>query len=218
MYKITFNIEAPICFIDHPIFDGLILYCHMKKKYGNVLVEYNENELCEIPIKIHEEEYPLSSIMFFDKSIEFIDTWKKRWDNQNDDLSDFKGKKRKIIINRAKFKSYQVPINLNSIKKVWFFFESDNIKEISLLLNNYLVGIGKKVSQGFGFFSSFKIEKEKELSFETNLLRPMNINLYSTQKLIKRIDKKTYYERFYAWKPVYSDPKNFTDCIYPEVI
>ena len=162
MYKIIFNMESPICFIDRPMFDGILIYCYMREKYGNIAVDFNFDNLNDFPIKNHKDGYSLASIMFFDKelSTQYMDSWKKRWDNQNDDLADFKGRVRKVSTSMEQFKSYNIPLNLFKINKVWFYFESDNIEYVERLINNQLAGIGKKVSQGYGFFKDFEIKEE----------------------------------------------------------
>lgn len=211
--------DSPLCFIARPCFDGILLYCLMKEKYGNILVEFDKGVIAELPIIQHPDGFPLSSLMFFEKSIEYLGSWKKRWDNKNDDLSDFKKRKRKFPTGEGLLKSYDMPLNLWNIPRVWFYFQSHDVQRVQYLLLTQLAGIGKKVSQGYGFYRSFDIREENEISFDSHILRPRKIGISSTTKLIKRIWKKndgfTLSQRFCSWRPPYTLSENFEKCFYP---
>lgn len=95
---------------------------------------------------------------------EEIVTWKKRWDEENEDLVK-KPEKREIRINHKQgfFKAYQMPIVLKSSKKLLFCCVG-NEEELSKLLKK-ITHIGKKRSQGYGEVKSFSIvDPEKDWS------------------------------------------------------
>jgi len=215
MYKITFHLTDPICFIDRPVFDSILAYAYVKEKNGFVAQKLNltKEEMIDfslMPLKLHKNGYFIASQMFFDEAINFTGSWKKRWDNQHDYLVDFgEGKKRKIEINKGEFKSYDMPLNLYSIPEVYFVFDSDNVNEVERLIEKHIAFIGKKGSQGYGMFDTFSID-EIDLDFDKNILRPIPVEF-----LIGK-DKEGYEIKYTSWKPPYWLPINFEVCGVPK--
>lgn len=210
MYKITFNFVSPICFIDQPVFDSIIAYALIKEKQGSVIQKLNLDQIddfSELPIKKHKDGYFISSVMFFNENINSTGSWKKRWANKYDFIADFGKSKRKINITRSEFKSYDVPINLYSIKQGWFYFDSDNIDRVKELIDKYIVGIGKKISQGYGFFDSYTIESSN-VNFDKILMRPIPANKTDLPGIIK----------YTGWKPPYWLPANMDLCKCPSMM
>lgn len=211
-YQIKFYMDAPICYIDRPIFDSILAYCWMQDRYGNVLQKLNlsSEELesfDELPLVRHPDGYFQASIMFFEKEIEFIGSWKKRWHNQDDRITDFGKLKRKVDVQAGPLKSYSMPLNLHSIPEVLFFFESTDVPEVRRLIEKHLVGMGKKRSQGYGFFSRFEIA-ESDRNFEAEILRPIPV---------RQEDVTGLNLRYCGWKIPYWLPENMDVCIYPNV-
>ncbi len=206
-HKITFELSSQICFIDRPVFDSILARCYILEKYGGIeqnLSIDNVDSFDDLPIKKHGDGYFLSSIMFFDKALNSTGSWKKRWQNKHDGMVDFGKTKRRVQINKGGFKSYDTPLNLYSIKKIWFYFEGDPDK-VRHLVSKRLVGIGKKVSQGFGWFSRFEITASDK-DFDTELLRPIPLG---KTKLPGEL-------RYCGWKPPYWLPENMCNCVYPK--
>jgi len=225
MYKITFKLKSPICFIDIPIFDSILSYCYMKEYHSDKMVfkdlTISKDNLIDFrkfndfPIKLHESGlYFISSYMFYDteKYKNFTGTWKKRWANQYDFIADFGKNKRKIDINKGKFKSYDMPLNLHSIKEVWFYFDSDNIKKIEYLIYKHLFGIGKKTSQGYGEIQEMSIEQIDYNPFEKTI-RPIpikSLNLSDSEKTKLMIEGKIKMSCYY---PVYYNIEAMEFCL-----
>ena len=166
MYKITFDIRRQMSFIDLPQFDALLAYCFVADILGYVpqKLSYSQSELIDfskIPIEQHKAGFFLASQMFFEveKHTESVGSWKKRWDNTNDDLVDFGKKNRQVDVSRGEFKSYDVPLTLHYVEQVWFYFQSQNVDEVKRLIESHLVGIGKKTAQGYGIHRGFEITK-----------------------------------------------------------
>lgn len=189
MYKITFNLKTSICFIDLPLFDGLISYCFCRHELGSfkrdlslTKEQLNELELLldKMPLKKHKDGYFLGSFMQFENSLNWTGSWKKRWNNKHDFIADFGKSKRQIEIDKGSFKSYDMPLNLNSIYQVWFYFDSDNVDFVEKLINSYLFGIGKKTSQGYGEIDNFIIDKIDYNPFE-KVIRPIPISKNLTE-------------------------------------
>jgi hypothetical protein len=178
------------------MFDSIIAYCWTRDRFGNVWpkidFEKQPNFYDKIPIVKHQD-YFLASCMFFDKNKHdsFVLKHYKRWCNKHDHLAFFgKDRKRKVQVDGFEFKSKSIPMNLNIIPEVWFYFESDNISEIKRLIDNHLVGINKYVGHGYGFFDSYKIEQENKMDFRRDALRPIPLNGGST--LNKNIQYAAY--------------------------
>lgn len=208
--------SSPICFIDRPIFDAMIVYCWMKEKYGNIPVklELSNEQLSsfpDLPIEYHEDGYPLSSVMTFMGSLEYTGSWKKRWDNRNDVLADFNKSQRKINVGKGAFKSYDMPLPLYHIENVAFYFVGD-ADRIEYLIKRHLPGIGKKISQGYGFFKSFKIKPAQRRLFDDFLLRPIPV---ASAMHYEYSDTNNYEIRFCGYRPSYYLPENQAKCIYP---
>ncbi len=220
--KITFQMESPICFIERPNFDAILIYCYMREKYGNlnVQLDINPDVFPDLPIPYHKDGFPLASIMFWDTdmAIEQTGTWKKRWDNKNDDLADFGKNIRKVSTAQSQFKSYDMPLSLMSVPEVWFYFDSDNVQAVQRLILTQLAGIGKKVSQGYGMYSGFEIT-DSDKSFKNEVLRPLKCDSEFTKNVLNNIfvsgKEFTLNQRYCAWRPSYWDPANFAKCYYP---
>lgn len=88
-----------------------------------------------------------------------IARWKKRWDDEHDDIVDF-GKKLSRVNHKAGWmKAYDIPINLKNATEIVFFLRG-NTEEIRRLLKN-CKRIGKKRSQGYGEIKAIEIETTK---------------------------------------------------------
>lgn len=212
MYKITFTLKSPVSFIEKPTFDGMLAWCWMKEKYGTVPQKLNleKEELenfDELPLEKHHDGYFMASWMLYNEgqALEFTGSWKKRWANEHDHLTDFSGKKRKIRTSAGEFKAYNMPIVLNRIKEVWFYFESDNVAMVKKLLS-HLWGIGKKTSQGYGEIGGFAIEEIDFNPFEGKVIRPVPAKVEDLKQ------SGTLSVRMMGYKPPYWLPENQGFC------
>lgn len=212
MYKITFQLRTAVSFIERPTFDGMLAWCYMKDKYGIVEQKLNiENveSFDDMPLVRHPEGYFLASWMQFDEdlAVEFTQTWKKRWANQHDHLADFGKKVKKVRINAGDYKSYDMPIVLQNVKEVWFYFASENVDRVRSLLTNHLWGIGKKTAQGYGEIESFEIEEIEVNPFLTSILRPTPVNSSDLKNLTNLSVKMM------GFRPPYWLPENQAFCL-----
>jgi len=216
MYKITFHLEAPVSFIQRPVFDGILAWCWMKEKHGAVeaplsIPAEKVETFDDLPITRHPPGYFIASWMMFDemKAVEFLGSWKKRWDQRHDGLADFGKKKRKVRINAGEFKSYDMPITLHQIREVWFYFDSPDVEQVEHLLR-HLYGIGKKTSQGYARITLFEIEEINHNPF-TSIIRPIP----ATEKDISQLLASGGHIGQMAWKPPYWLPENHAFCYLP---
>lgn len=210
MYKITFNLKSAISFVERPLFDGILAYCWMKEKYGEVpqklTINEAEVESFELPLKKHEDGYFMASWLMFDESnhVEAVGSWKKRWANEHDHLTNFQGKKRKVRVVAGEFKSYNMPLVLHNVGKCWFYFDGD-AEAVKSLIEKHLWGIGKKTSQGYGEIGRFEIEKVDFNPFQ-EIIRPIPIK----QEDLKNAGGVAM--RWMGWKPPYWLPQHQGFC------
>lgn len=213
MYKITFKLKSPVSFIELPTFDGILAWCYMKDKYGIVeqkLTIDNPESFDDMPLCKHPDGYFIASWIQYEKekSIEFTGSWKKRWDNRHEHLTDFGKKVRKVRSNAGEYKAYDMPIVLQNIKDVWFFFASENIERVRYLVANHLWGIGKKTSQGYGEIDSFEITEIDNNPFLETVLRPIPVNQTDLSNL------QNLSVKLMGYRPPYWLPENQTFCLY----
>lgn len=213
--------SSPLCFIDKPIFDALVVYCWMKEKYGNIPVKLDLpaeklSEFPGLPIAYHKDGWSISSVMLFDcdyKLAHYEGSWKKRWCVKHDFLADFSKNQRKINTGKGYFKSFDSPLPLYDIRTVWFYFKGD-AERVKKLITDHLPGIGKKISQGYGFFDDFVIDPAADDIFDMFLLRPIPLNSRLSKHYKETNDHSI---RFCGYRPSYYLPENQTKCIYPSL-
>lgn len=215
-YKITFNLDTPISFIDVPTFDGLLAYAFAKRKLGRKFgqkLSYSKDEIIDftaMPIAMHQNGWFIASSMMWDKTKtkESIERWRKRWSTKDDQIADFGKKQRKVDTTRGEFKSYDTPFVLKDIKQVWFYFASSNIEEVNKLIETYISHIGKKRAYGHGEILDFEI-KETKFNFEAEIYRPM------PRKLAEVKNMTSIRFQFCGYKPPYWLPDNMEECVVP---
>jgi CRISPR type IV-associated protein Csf3 len=166
-YKLNIELETAINFIDPIYFDALLLSLYIKDQFGFVptQLEIKKEDIIELPnglIVKHEEGFYLASqLMYEAQDIQFTSYFTKHFDVKNAHFAKFKGK-RKILVNKGEYKSYQLPQLLHSIKDVYFVFESDNIEAVKMLLEKHFFALGKKRNRGWGIVKEWNITKTEE--------------------------------------------------------
>lgn len=214
-YKVTFAMEAPLAFTDPPMFDSLISYAYAREVLGDKFsqkLNISPNEMLDyskMPIVQHKNGYFMASRMFWDEenAISHIQRWRKRWAAKRDYLTDFEKKKRKVRINAGEYKSYDMPLTCITTHHVWFYFQSDDIQKVKILLKKWIHFIGKKRSQGYGFFNHFEIE-ESNYDFPIGF-RPIPVRFLKPADIDNDCQLK-----YTSWKPPYWLPDNFENCVY----
>lgn len=213
MYKITFRMKSPIAFIDRLCFDGVLAWCYLKDKHGIVEQKqsYNNPEdlFNDMPILKHPDGWFIASWMLYDEeqAVESTGSWKKRWANEHDHFADFGKKKAAVMINKGDHKSYDMPIVIQRIAKVWFYFASDNVDRVRALVQNHLWGLGKKTGMGFGEIESFEIEAVTYDPFITQIIRPVP----AKDEDLKNLNSLNL--RMMGWRPPYWAQENQAFCI-----
>jgi len=215
-YKITFNMNTSIAFIEPPTFDGVLSYAHAREMLpGQEFMQklnIEESEILDfsgMPLVMHRDGYFVASRMFYDDSAAIEDTqrWRKRWEHKHDAMADFRGHVKKVRINAGEFKSYDVPLQVVNIDQAWFYFQSENIGDVQRLVEKRIYFLGKKRSQGYGEIASFTIE-ESEFDFSTTY-RPIPVAESRVAGLIRQGVKVQYT----GWRPPYWLPRNHAYCV-----
>jgi hypothetical protein len=215
-YKINIELNSPVAFIDRPTFDGILAYAWVREKTANKNLGQKLNltkdeliDLSDMPIAMHENGYYIASSMFYDKenAVEFTERWRKRWGNKHDSLADFGKQKRKVRVNAGPYKSYDMPLRVVHVERVWFYFRTDKIEKVRELINKHIHFIGKKRSQGYGEISLVGFEKS-DYNF-SDIYRPIPARFLD----ISEYESLTIRE--HSWKPPYWLPEHIEPCAVP---
>ena len=221
MFKITFDFTgyaSPMSFMLHqpPVFDSIISYCIYNNRYRKKTdyctctgkeLNYTKIEP-HMPIeKWKNGGFYLASNMFYDSMIEYTDYWTKRWNRKHDDIAYFGKAKRRIHTGSGSFKSYKMPFVTMSIREAWFYFQGD-VKKVEKLIGEHLYGIGKKVNEGAGWFSSFKIEEAPTKENARVFCRPVPKAFVQDNFNIITANSFKIKTAFGAYKPPYWLPEN----------
>lgn len=213
MYKITIYLRTAVCFIDRPYLDGLLSFAVAKEFLdpsdftGNLTLTKEQVAFIHdrMPLKRHQDGWFLASWMHWNEEVhvEFTDSWKKRWNEKHDHLVDFGKRVPKVKINAGEFKSYNMPLTLHQIPKVWFYCETEDVKKVVGLLSKHIWGIGKKTSQGWGEVDRIKYEEVPPIPWEN--LRPIPVKDRVTDGHV----------RFLATRPPYWLTDHYEWCLVP---
>lgn len=203
-YKIIFTLQTPIIFNNRPVFDAILSYCYareiLKDDFGADASDYSFID--NLPLKQNEKRWFYGSFMFYDEgasaflSIPAVKRWEERYA--------YLVCPSKIELRRGKFKNELFNHQALDTKKVWFYFTTDKIKEIESLLKKHLIGIGKKISLGYGLIKNFEIEELNYNPFE-KVIRPIPFDIS------KKEDSSNIV--FTGFRPPYWEPINQTYCI-----
>ena len=210
MYKITFQLAAPLSFIDRPTFDGILAYAYAREinagKPEFTKQSFAEGELIDfanMPITRHQDGYFMASHLMYDESRarETVQRWRKRWDQKNEHFASFGKNRRKVDVQRGEFKSYDMPIRLVAVPEVWFIFESNDVAEVEQLVAKHIFSLGKKRTVGHGEIAGFSIELTTD-----PIIRPV------PQRLLQTYDQNTEI-RFCTFAPPYWDVSKAEKCV-----
>ena len=203
-----------VAFQQQIMFDGLLAYAYVQehgtsddKGIGKLSIQ-TPFDFSGMPIECHKDGYYSGSWMFYnkDKASKQVQTSLKKWDEQHDYMADFGKAQRAVQIDKGEFKTTQIPIQVLTVPEVWFFFRSGNVSEVHRLIEKHIAGIGKKVSRGHGFFSSFVIEELAKNPFG-EIIRPIPV----TEAEVRQIQAGAKYE-YCAWTFPYWETTNFQMC------
>lgn len=154
--KITASLTSPYVSTDYIFFDALISSAvwqdAMQDKAYNI--SENKTDIFQIPLPLKQigtkEPFYAASIGFPKQAIEGTARWRKQTDLES---------KKKIRIGSGEYKRYDMPMPYTSAEEI-VFYANGNKGEIERLLQ-YIPGIGKKRTQGYGNVRSWQVEQSE---------------------------------------------------------
>lgn len=210
--KVTAFLAAPLATNDNLItLEGAIsseLYFQKHRK-GEQYFAGNKIEPIDIPFIDKWEGLYKISLGIFDGPVSKA-IYHKKWDEEYDDVVDFKGKKEVVLVATGRLKSYSMPLRIVSASTVIFFVSGDKEK-----LEEVLEGItrlGKKSAQGYGLVREWKVEEiEHDFSIHDNNNYVMRfVPTWIADKYGLKGDKA-----FRAYKAPFWHPDNMAVCYEP---
>ncbi len=152
--KITAILTSPYVSTDYIFFDALISSAVWQDCMGDNAFNIPENKTdifyIPLPLKLMgtKEPFYAASIGFPKQAVEGTARWRKQTDIES---------KKKIRIGSGEYKRYDMPMPYTSAEEI-IFYANGNKAEIERLLQ-YIPGIGKKRTQGYGNVRLWRVEQ-----------------------------------------------------------
>lgn len=220
-YTLFVKFYSPLVYYHLPTLDALIAYC-LAKEASQTRGFYQlpcripkNNQGVDLLNKIIEHKgggdgVPISSYLQpLEKPLEFMDSWKKRFDSKHSYLADFGRARRRIDTASGQYRSYNMPLPAKIISSCFFSFIGEGEKVVELITNN-IIGIGKKRSEGFGWIDRLELKENTQTWQDILQMRPVPLWLVENHNLSLEGEKKIC-----GWKPPYWDKNNICECIVP---
>lgn len=162
--KIAFQMSLPYSCLDPFHLDSLLAFFSLQEMLGECFYTNDDSQVIHAPLPLARTVVNQEKDIWFwhasagisEVLYEEIASWKKRWDDENDDLvQEKRGGSLKIDHKRSFFKSYSMPLVITGSKSIHFYVVG-NEQEIRKLLSN-CTHIGKKRSQGYGEVKKIEI-------------------------------------------------------------
>lgn len=205
--KITALLTSPYVSTDYIFFDALISSAVWQDCMGDNAFNIPENKtdiFCiSLPLKRigTKEPFYAASIGFPKHSVEGTARWRKQTDIES---------KKKIRIGSGEYKRYDMPMPYTSAEEL-IFYANGNKEEIKRLLE-YIPGIGKKRTQGYGNVRSWKVESsinDWSVVKDGIPMRPIPVSEAEI------FDLKCDVEMFFSINPPHWHKKMMTLCYMP---
>ena len=222
-YILWLKFYSPIVYYHLPTLDAIISYC--------LAIEHARGEgqftqFCK-PQAITGKDLGLNSLdkviihkggafgvpasSFFQpvgESHDFLDSWKKRWDSESAHYADFSRGARKVNTASGEFRAYNMPLPAHTVDAGYFAFIGNGEKVVQLIKDN-IIGIGKKVNEGFGWIDKIEL-KNSSLGWKDILkMRPVPMFLAENHGI------QGGRVKICGWKPPYWDIRNICECVVP---
>jgi len=217
-YKLEVSFYSPLILYDLITLDALVAYA-LAVKYNNrkgffcnpQAVKQDNNiikhELQHL-ITHHTPLYPIIMASYIQPvlKIEYLDSWKKRFESKYAGLADFGKARRRVDTSSGKYRSYNMPLPAVVVQKAFFVFIGKS--DVADMINDYIVGIGKKRNQGFGWIRDMKLSNADYTCFDIARMRPV------PEEIAKKHDIKGML-KYCAWQSPYWLRDNMCKCIVP---
>lgn len=154
--KVTATLRCGVVANRHLPLDGILLYAAMRERHGPQLLTtpgaVPDLEMEPLPLaRLNEgpEWYYAASFAAWPETMaEGRDYWNKRFDQARSDLVDFAGRRGRVLVEQARYKSYHMPVFYRHALEVSWYVVGDGAELERLLAP--MMHIGKKASQGWG--------------------------------------------------------------------
>jgi hypothetical protein len=205
--KITAILTSPYVTTDYIFFDALISSAVWQDCMGDKAFNIPENKTdvfhISIPLKLigTKEPFYAASIGFPKQAVEGTARWRKQTDIES---------KKKINIGSGEYKRYDMPMPYTSAEEI-VFYANGNKAEIERLLQ-YIPGIGKKRTQGYGNVRLWRVESSEHnysVVRDGVPMRPIPVSEGAP------FDLKCDVEMLFASNAPYWHKKNITKCFMP---
>lgn len=219
-YNLYIKFYSPMIYYHPPTLDAIIAYCLAKEANdkrgfyqlpGKIPDDNKRLDLLHTVIEHKGGGYgvPVSSyLQVIGPIIDFMDSWKKRFESKYAKIADFGKARRRINTASGQYRSYNMPLPAKIIKMGFFSFIGDG-ERIMKLIDLYIIGIGKKVGEGFGWIDKMEL-KESQLTWQDILhMRPVPLFLAENHQITGGR------KMICGWKPPYWEKRNICECIVP---
>jgi hypothetical protein len=205
--KITAVLTSPYVTTDYIFFDALISSAVWQDVMQDRAFNIHENktDVFHIPLPLKligtKEPFYAASIGFPKYAVEGTARWRKQTEIES---------KKKINIGSGEYKRYDMPMPYTSAEEI-VFYANGNKEEIERLLQ-YIPGIGKKRTQGYGNVRTWKVElSDHDYSVVKDgvPMRPIPVLEAAS------FDLKCDVEMLFASKAPYWHRANLTQCFMP---
>jgi len=221
-YILWLKFYSPPVYYQPPTLDGIISYClaieEMRK--DGLMIYYAKPQALPAHLRGLDRlnfvidtkggAFGVSLSSFFQpigEVSEYLDSWKKRFDSEYAQYCNFGHGVRKINTGSGKYRSYNMPLPVKVVSMGYFVFIGDGPEVVRLIRDN-IVGIGKKVSEGWGWIDQIEL-KESNLEWrDVLMMRPVPIHIAANHG----IDGA---RQICGWKPPYWERRNICECVVP---
>jgi len=219
LLQIKFVMAAPISTIDEIHLDGIIAYFSLLDLFGEEFYNMQAEHLFDPPCPF--EKCSNGKHFWWNASFamasyyrEYVVRWKKRWDEEHDDLVDFGNRQQKIAHKHSFFKAFDMPMVIRNAQELLFCCRG-NQEEIERLLSNCHF-VGKKRSQGYGEIREIIIsDTDTDWSCWHENGKPSRAIPITPEQMMDLAKKgEKIISVGMAYKPPYWHPDNKTFC-YP---
>lgn len=212
--KIVAELAAPVAFIDFLSLEGALSYAAFREMTGDAyehVDSISQLQRYELPFINYWNGLCKVSSGFVNGG-SFKSVYHKKWDEEYDDIVDFKGNREKITVGTGQLKSYSMPLRVVASPKVVFFADGEK-ERISQLLNGYVFFLGKKAAQGWGHVRHWRIEEiaaDYSLLKDGQPMRPIPLPLANQNGLYGEV-------RYTGFRSPFWNPDNMDVCLVPDV-
>jgi len=204
--RIVGEVVSPISTTDFIYFDGILSYAvwHDVMREEAYSIPESKEDVFYIPLPIKQsgntEKFYHASVGFFDDKVEGLARWRKQVSIETN---------KKIFVGRGIYRRYDTPIPYIYADKIYFYVNGDK-REVQRLLDNYILSIGKKRTQGYGNIRKWTVESINEdmsiIDKDGNPMRPIPVS--SDVK----VNTRNAVTILIAYRPPYWHYKNMTQC------